>query len=120
MMFVYMIVIGFERRLKNLKNKVFIMKAIVTGGAGFIGSHLTDALIEAGHEVHVIDNLMAGKKERVNAKATFHEVDIRDFDKIAPLFEGVDYVFHLAALARVQPSFENPILTHSVNTTGTL
>lgn len=96
------------------------MKSIVTGGAGFIGSHIVNALVERGDEVHVIDNLAAGKRERLNPKATFHEKDIRDFDAIAPLFSGAKVVFHLAALPRVQPSIEDPRTTHDVNVTGAL
>ena len=96
------------------------MKIIVTGGAGFIGSHLVDELISRGDEVHVIDNLSAGKKEHVHPAAHIHEADIRDFDAIAPLFVGADFVFHLAALPRVQPSILDPRTTHDVNVTGTL
>lgn len=96
------------------------MKSIVTGGAGFIGSHIVDALVERGDEVHVIDNLSGGKRERVNPKAQFHEKDIRNFDEIAPVFSGADLVFHLAALPRVQPSIIDPRTTHDVNVTGTL
>lgn len=96
------------------------MKSIVTGGAGFIGSHVVDALVERGDDVHVIDNLIAGKREQVNLKATFHEKDIRNFDEIAPIFAGADLVFHLAALPRVQPSIIDPRTTHDVNVTGSL
>lgn len=92
----------------------------MTGGAGFIGSHLVDALLEAGKEVIVIDDLSGGKRERVDPKATLHVVDIRDYDAIAPLFSGAEYVFHLAALPRVQYSIEHPTETHAVNVNGTL
>jgi UDP-glucose 4-epimerase len=95
-------------------------KAIVVGGAGFIGSNLTDGLIEKGYEVHVIDNLAGGKKENINPKAIFHEKDIRFGDEIKPLFVGVDYVFHLAALPRVQYSIEHPKETNEVNVEGML
>ena len=95
-------------------------KIIVTGGAGFIGSHIVDALVARGDEVHVIDNLSGGKRERVNSSAYFHEKDVRDIDAIAPLFAGAHFVFHLAALPRVQPSIEDPRTTHDVNVTGTL
>lgn len=95
-------------------------KSIVTGGAGFIGSHIVDALVERGDEVHMIDNLSGGKRERLNPKAVFHEKDIRDFDAIAPIFTDAHFVFHLAALPRVQPSIEDPRTTHDVNVTGTL
>ncbi len=93
---------------------------IVTGGAGFIGSNLTKALIEKGCNVHVIDNLSNGKKEQVHSKAIFHKADICNLSEIQPLFKGVDYVFHLAALPRVQFSIEHPIETNEVNVTGTL
>lgn len=95
-------------------------KVIVTGGAGFIGSHIVDGLVEQGYEVHVIDNLSGGKKENVNSKAVLHIVDIRDKSLILPIFEGAKYVFHEAALPRVQYSIENPIETNDVNVIGLL
>ena len=94
-------------------------KAVVTGGAGFIGSHIVDALVAEGYDVHVIDNYAGGKMEsRKNAKATYHEADIRDFKTIAPIIAGATYVFHEAALPRVQYSIENPEETFSVNVNG--
>lgn len=95
-------------------------KVIITGGAGFIGSHLVDALIERGFRVTAIDHLPTGKRERVHPDAEFHNKDIRNFDEIAPLFKDMMYVFHTAALPRVQFSIANPQLTHDVNVTGTL
>lgn len=95
-------------------------KVIVTGGAGFIGSHLGDLLIEKGYEVHVIDNMSGGKKERLNKAAILHELDIRNLADIAPIFKGAEYVFHLAALPRVQYSIEHPAETNEVNVGGTL
>lgn len=95
-------------------------KIIVTGGAGFIGSHIVDALIELNYEVHIIDNLSAGKKENINNKAIFHNVDIRDKEKLIEIFKDVKYVFHEAAMPQVQYSIENPIETHDVNVTGLL
>jgi len=95
-------------------------KLIVTGGAGFIGSHLTDKLIELGHEVVVIDNLTTGKKENLNPKAIFHQLDIRYLKLIQPLFHNAEAVFHLAADPRLQISVEDPIGTHEINVTGTL
>lgn len=95
-------------------------KCLVTGGAGFIGSHIVDALIQKGHEVLVVDNLSTGKKENINPNAYFFEADLRDFDAIRPLFEGVDYVFHEAALPRIPLSIEKPIETNDINVKGTL
>lgn len=95
-------------------------KLIVTGGAGFIGSHLTDKLIELGHEVVVIDNLMLGKKEFINKKAKFYKADIRDRKKMKKIFAGAEAVFHLAADPRLQVSVEDPATTHEINVTGTL
>ena len=96
------------------------MKVIVTGGAGFIGSHLVDALIERGFDVIVIDNLSTGKKENLNPKAEFCELDIRNLEDIKPVFNGVDYVFHLAARPRVPYSVEFPHEAHANNAVGTL
>ncbi|OGD31504.1 hypothetical protein A3C91_01315 [Candidatus Azambacteria bacterium RIFCSPHIGHO2_02_FULL_52_12] len=96
------------------------MKYLVTGGAGFIGSNLTDALIAKGHDVLVLDNLSTGKKENVNQKATFINTDIRHLEQIKPHFAGMDGVFHIAALPRVQLSIENPAETNEVNVNGTL
>jgi len=95
-------------------------KVIVTGGAGFIGSHLAGALIEKGYEVHIIDNLSGGKKGNVNSRAVFHQKDIRDFAEIAPIFKNGKYVFHLAARPRVQVSIQDPLATNAVNVDGTL
>ncbi len=95
-------------------------KIIVTGGAGFIGSHLADVLIEKGHQVLVIDNLSTGKKENINPKAAFFEKDIRELDKINPFFKGIDFVFHLAAIPRVPLSIDNPVGTSEVNILGTI
>lgn len=95
-------------------------KCLVTGGAGFIGSNLVDALIERGDEVAIVDNLSTGKKENINPKADFHEADIRNLEAIKPLFSGVDYVFHLAAFPRVQPSIEDPVTSNDINLNGTL
>ncbi|MFA6486028.1 MAG: NAD-dependent epimerase/dehydratase family protein [Candidatus Magasanikbacteria bacterium] len=93
---------------------------IVTGGAGFIGSHLTDKLIALGHSVTVVDNLMLGKKEFINKKAKFAKADIRDYKKLSKIFKSADAVFHLAADPRLPVSIEDPIGTHEINVTGTL
>lgn len=95
-------------------------KVIVTGGAGFIGSHIVDALVKEGHDVHVIDDLSEGKKENVNPKATLHVASITNLDEMKKLFKGAEYVFHLAAVPRVPYSIEHPLETHGVNVTGTL
>ena len=96
------------------------MKAIVTGGAGFIGSHIADHLMEDGFEVKIIDDLSTGNKRNINPKAEFIHGDIRKSKDIEPHFKGIDYVFHVAALPRLLPSFENPVLFHEVNVIGTL
>ncbi|MDP3770229.1 MAG: NAD-dependent epimerase/dehydratase family protein [Candidatus Sungbacteria bacterium] len=95
-------------------------KYIVTGGAGFIGSHVVDQLIARGDEVHVVDIFLGGRRDRLNPKATLYEVDIRDFDKLAPIFQGAVGVFHLAAQPRMQYSIQEPRLTNDINITGTL
>jgi len=95
-------------------------KIIVTGGAGFIGSNIIDALIEKGHDVLIIDNLSTGKKENVNPKAKFVQEDLLNFEKIQPLFKGVDFVFHEAALPRIPLSIEKPIETNDINIKATL
>ena len=96
------------------------MKILVTGGAGFIGSHLVDRLIKEDYKVVVIDNLSTGKKENLNPKAKFYKVDVSDFKNIRPLFKAVDYVFHLAAIPRVPLSVEDPVRTSEVNIMGTI
>jgi UDP-glucose 4-epimerase len=101
------------------------MKSIVTGGAGFIGSHIVDKLCELGHEVIVIDNETSTVHENfwynptVKYNNNYYKYDIADYDKIRPLFEGVDYVFHLAAESRIQPAIDNPLLCFRTNAFGT-
>jgi len=97
------------------------MKSIVTGGAGFIGSHIVDRLVELGHEVIVIDNESATVHDHFyyNDKATYYKIDVGDYTGIRPLFEGVDYVFHLAAESRIQPTIDNPLLCLLTNAYGT-
>ena len=98
-----------------------MQKVVVTGGAGFIGSNLVDALIEKGYEVHVIDNYIDGKREgRINPKATYHDVDLRKVEEIKPILEGADVVFHTAAIPRVPYSIEHPVETTDQNITGTV
>ena len=98
--------------------------AIVTGGCGFIGSHLADYLIKLNFEVVVIDNLSVGTRENIshlnkNSKFTFVDADISNFDLIEPIFRGADWVFHLAALADIVPSIENPTEYYKSNVKGT-
>lgn len=96
-------------------------KSLVTGGAGFIGSNLVDRLLEIGHEVIVIDNEYSDAHEHFywNDKAQNYKYDIRDYENTRPLYDGVDYVFHIAAEARIQPAIQNPIEAVSINSVGT-
>jgi nucleoside-diphosphate-sugar epimerase len=93
---------------------------LVTGGAGFIGSHLVDALIAAGLRVRTIDNFATGRREGLNRAADVVEADIRDASSIATAFDGVDTVFHVAAQPRIPLSIAKPVETHMTNVVGTL
>src|SRR5436189_2901000 len=97
------------------------VRAIVTGGAGFIGSHVVDALLARGDEVTVVDNLASGKRENVPAAARFEELDIRD-ERLAELFAEVrpDICLHLAAQADVVTSVARPAYDAEVNVVGTV
>lgn len=96
-------------------------KVVVTGGAGFIGSNLVKVLAKKGVETHVVDTFIAGRiKERLLDGVVYHEVDIRDLDRLKEIFKGTDAVFHLAALPRVQDSIDHPLETAAVNIDGTL
>lgn len=100
---------------------VIMKKVVVTGGAGFIGSHIVAALLKEEREVHVIDNYAAGKLPgRIHDGATYHEMDIRNTEKIQEIFAGADVVFHTAAVPRVPYSIEHPVETTDVNITGTV
>jgi UDP-glucose 4-epimerase len=100
------------------------MRVIITGGAGFIGSHLTDFLLNLGNEVVVIDNLSIGRVENIaqhleNPKFKFLNADIVDYDLIDFVFKDIDWVVHLAAMADIVPSIENPNEYYQSNVTGT-
>lgn len=97
------------------------MKSLVTGGAGFIGSHIVDKLIELGHEVIVIDNESSTCHHQFyyNNQATYHKLSIIDYNQTRPLYEEVDYVFHCAAEARIQNAMNIPLQTVTTNIVGT-
>ena len=95
---------------------------VVTGGAGFIGSSLVRGLLNQGRHVHVIDNLESGNLDNLEDVAdsiTVHEIDIRDYDRIAPVIAGARRVFHLAALPSVPKSILDPVSSHETNIDGT-
>lgn len=99
-----------------------MQKVVVTGGAGFIGSHLVDELIKQGIEVTILDNLSTGKKQNINPKAEFIDCDIfKDtWGDLIFLLNGADTIFHLAAKTTVQESIKEPSLYNNVNVVGTL
>ncbi len=101
--------------------------SIVTGGAGFIGSHLAERLLQDGQTVRIIDNLLTGRRAHIDRllaqypeRLSFHEVSILDTSALPPLFAGVDVVYHQAALPSVPRSVANPLETHEHCVTGTL
>ena len=98
------------------------IRAIVTGGAGFIGSHVADGLLDRGDRVAVVDNLASGRRERVPAGAEFHELDIRDAEGLGALVDEFrpEAILHLAAQADVRVSVEDPGLDADVNVRGTI
>jgi len=101
------------------------MKVLVTGGAGFIGSHLTEMLLAEGHQVVVLDNYSTGRPENLSqlpdtTNLQLVECDITDHKKIKPLFQGVSQVFHVAALADIVPSIQAPFAYHNSNVDGTI
>jgi UDP-glucose 4-epimerase len=97
------------------------MKSLVTGGAGFIGSHIVDKLLELGHKVVVIDNESSKCHDQFyyNKSAEYHKLDITDYEATKKLYAGVDYVFHCAAEARIQNALTIPLGTVSTNVVGT-
>lgn len=98
------------------------MKILVTGGAGFIGSHICDAYLNLGHEVTIIDNLSTGREDNINKKAKFFNVDIRDKEKIEEIFTQIkpDIINHHAAQVNVTKSVDDPSYDASVNVLGSL
>ncbi|GIX46872.1 MAG: NAD dependent epimerase/dehydratase [Candidatus Tectimicrobiota bacterium] len=101
------------------------MKTVVTGGAGFIGSHLVDRLLADGHEVTVIDNFATGRRDnlaqhRHQVRLRLVAADVTDLDVLRAHFEGAEWVFHLAGLADIVPSIEQPLAYHRANVDGTV
>ena len=100
------------------------MRAVVTGGAGFIGSHVVERLLADGHQVTVLDNLSTGRLSNLasvqhDARLAVHQVDVTDHRQVQPLMAGADWVFHLAALADIVPSIERPLDYYRANVEGT-
>ncbi len=98
-------------------------KYLVTGGAGFIGSHIAEELVKKGHAVRIIDNFFTGKRENISSfleEIELVEADIREFKACRKVVEGMDFVLHQAALTSVPLSIEDPLLTNEINITGTL
>src|SRR5256885_15704118 len=92
------------------------MKVLVTGGAGFIGSHLVDRLLASGASVRVLDNLSTGKRANLpGAGVDFIEADIRNRAAVEAAVHGMDAIVHLAAVASVQASVDDPVGTHETN-----
>ena len=96
------------------------MRVLVTGGAGFIGSHVVRYLLDRGHAVRVLDDLSSGRREHVPAGVDFREGSITDPDAVRAVVDSVDAVVHLAAIASVAQSVEAPSATHEVNLGGTI
>ena len=100
------------------------MRTLVTGGCGFIGSHIVEQLLDDGHSVVVLDNFSTGRLQNTasmgNGDLTVIESDVSDYKAILPYFKDVDWVFHLAALADIVPSIENPLNYHNSNVNGTI
>jgi len=102
-----------------------MMRTLVTGGAGFIGSHLIDRLIDEGHDVVVLDSFCTGQAGNLahlegNPRLRIHRVDVADYAAIRPCFDGVEWVFHLASLADIVPSIRNPLDYFRSNVDGTV
>jgi len=97
-------------------------KVIVTGGCGFIGSHVVDLLIEKNFDVHVVDNISTSKNNKyIHQDAVYLNLDItQNVEKLKEVFNGAKYIFHLAAFARVIPSIHDPVTFHNINVNGSL
>jgi len=98
------------------------MRTLVTGGGGFIGSHLCEKLISLGHDLIILDNFSIGRiknLKKIHSKCDIFDADIRDYKKILKFFKNIDNVYHLAALADIVPSIEKPDEYYSTNVTGT-
>ena len=97
------------------------MRVLITGGVGFIGSHIVDGLLDRDYEVSIVDDLSSGRKDNLNSKANFHEVDIVS-DELASVFEEVepDFVVHQAAQINVRKSFDDPVFDATSNIVGSL
>ena len=100
-------------------------RSLVTGGAGFIGSHLVERLLVDGHKVVVLDNFSTGRVENLDQvkddpRLSIHRVDLSSYSEIKQFFENVDWVFHLAALADIVPSIQQPLVYHKANVDGTI
>ncbi|MFC1986957.1 SDR family oxidoreductase [Chloroflexota bacterium] len=100
-------------------------KVIVTGGAGFIGSHLVERLLSDGHEVTVLDNFSTGRMENLahvknSRRLTIQRAEVSNYEEIKPCFDGIEWVFHLAALADIVPSIQQPLRYHKANIDGTV
>ncbi|OGB83020.1 hypothetical protein A3F66_02570 [candidate division TM6 bacterium RIFCSPHIGHO2_12_FULL_32_22] len=105
------------QKLNNYKNK----NILVTGGAGFIGSHIVDLLYKFGANIRILDNLSAGKLENLtNSKFEFIEGDISNFETCLKATKNIDFLFHLAALVSVEESIIDPLKCNQINVTGTL
>ncbi len=108
------------RELSHITFNMSGRRCIVTGGAGFIASHLVDLLVGEGHQVSIIDDLSTGSSENINPGARFFNADLRDLKAIGLLFRDCDWVFHAAAWPRIQPSFDEPVTHESINVVGTI
>ena len=95
-------------------------RLLVTGGAGFVGSHLVDALLTQGHAVRVIDDLSSGSRQNLSQQVEVIQGDVTDPNAVEQAFEGIDACFHLAAIASVERSNREWLRTHQVNLTGTV